>query len=300
MSAISMRRQLARIGESPPVHYPRDFQTSASSLRTALLSTQDPGLAGWRLLFKQQFSNTGWSGEFQGLARGRSSWFFFTKSSVRGLDDQFREIARLDLPDDLRERGYDHIGDGDLHGCRVYAPVERAGFVDPVILVLDTALHQVGTGRLTSGQRHAPWCAVHPWNGLLYSSEDDDVDALYAYDPATFATRGVFHLYDATGRPERLQSVQGGCITARGHLYLTSGSSDDIRCYSMLNGRFMGRRHVDYSKGFPEFEEMEGIAVHDLRRQNRGCVHVAVLDNDWPSTDDLFLHHYEPADPDLL
>lgn len=301
MSALRLSTQLSRIGEAFPISFPSSFQTAPKSLRDALRSMNSPNMENWRFLFKKKYLNTGWSHEFQGLAHDHQDWYFFNKGAVMKFDRNYQKIAEQGIPLPLQQQGYDHIGDGDYHDGLLYAPLEHNNYIDPVILVFDASLNVVRSGKLTTTrQQHAPWCAVHPWNGLVYTSEGDSVSTLYAYDAHTFSFIGHFRLYDANGQAETLNSIQGGCFSQNGRLYLASGNTDDIRCYSMLNGRLMGSMPVSYSKGFPEYEEMEGIAIWDLSGSGQGHLHVAILDNDWPSQDDLYLYHYGVANPEML
>ena len=257
MTAISLREQLAKIGEAIPFAYPGDFQTAPPSLIAALLSMNCPQVENWRFLFKREFANTDWSEEFQGLSHDQQYWYFSRRGGILKFDKQYRKINQVGIPQQFRQQQYNHFGDCDHYQGHIYVPLEHESFIDPAIVVFDSNLTLAWSGKLaTSGQRHAPWCAIHPWNGHVYTSEDDQVSSLYVYERQTLNFLGQFQLYDAHGRIETLSSIQGGCFSSNGHLYLTSGNTHDIRCYNMLNNRLMGRTPVTHAPGFPEYEEI--------------------------------------------
>lgn len=301
MTDMSFRAKLATIGETGvPFNFPNSFQTAPNSLRAALAAMESPRIEDWRYLHKREFANTGWSEEFQGLSHDANYWYFSNKTAVMKFNRQTQKLTQAGIPGELANQGYDHYGDCDFYNGHLYVPLEGlAHNLDPLIVVFNSHLQRVRQGPLRP-QLHAPWCAVHPWDSRLYSCESDNVSVLNAYDLTTFSHIGQFRLYNASGNPEVLQSIQGGCFSSRGRLYLTSHSSEDIRCYSMLNGRFLGRKEVSYASGFPEYEEMEGITIWDLSGEGDGHIHVAILDNDWPSEDDLFLYHFEADAPQLI
>jgi hypothetical protein len=302
MANISLRAKLATIGEiSSSFSFPNSFQTAPNSLRTFIEAMDSPRIENWRYLHKKEFANTGWSEEFQGLSHDSNCWYFSNKSTVIKFNLQMQKLSETGIPHEFASRGYNHYGDCDFYNGNLYIPLEDLSKnLTPLILVFDSNLNLVRFGKL-SPQIDAPWCAVHPWNKQLYSCPDTGViSVLNAYDLATFNLTSQIKIYDPNGNPESLRSIAGGCFSPRGRLYLTSNHSEDIRCYSMLNGKILGRKKISYSKGFSEYEEMEGLTIWDLRTRGDGNIHIAILDNDYPSQDDLFLYHFESDDPQLI
>ena len=160
-----------------------------------------------------------------------------------------------------------------------------------------------------------PWCAINPWNGLLYSSktgepptwdgetftwvDNDPVNEVYCYDPLdnNFGFRGSLTLL---GKP--LHQVSGGCFSKNGHLYLVSDYTEDIHAYSAFNGAFLGSCHVPYDKGGIAQEEMEGITLgHIIHADGVSTdVHVLILDNEGISRDDVYLKNFAVPDPSVI
>jgi hypothetical protein len=81
-------------------------------------------------------------------------------------------------------------------------------------------------------------------------------------------------------------------------LLLASDYTHDIRCYSVLNGKYLGSAGIQVGST----EEVEGICVKKgvTMHGKAAQVHVILLDNDWPSADDVYFKHYAVGKPDDL
>ena len=117
---------------------------------------------------------------------------------------------------------YDHIGDLDFWNGRLYIPIEHKQVLNGLRInasfaVYDPELSFTGEYWITS-QFHAPWCAIDPETGYLYSSEWNDVSTLYIYDLENFELLEILPLNKTLSR------VQGGCFY-KGDLWI---SCDDL------------------------------------------------------------------------
>lgn len=302
LTSASLRQSLSHIGEpsqAGALTIPGGFHSAPGTLRRTMRAMRPPKIEGWMPLFQSTFENLQWTEECQGLTTDGENWFI---SSNNG---DFRGVHKrsLDFGTHLRNvrmlpSAGVHPGDLDFDAARhrIFVPVES----DPRVWVLDSDLDTVEVADLGGGPGLSPqggsmpWCAVNPWNGLLYSSAFDNVDRVHAYDPDdNFKHVGSLRL---GGAP--LFRVQGGCFSKEGRLYLTSDHSEDLRAYSSLNGYFYGRVGVPYTKGGVDQEEMEGVAIaHLLHADASTWVHVVILDNDL-SPDDVFIKHFVVPNPD--
>jgi hypothetical protein len=215
--------------------------------------------------------------------------------------------------------GTDHLGPPDYFENKIYVPVEGA---IARVWTLDTDLNTLGLGSLqgpTIGDKppqgaKMPWCAINPWNGLLYSSkfgeppyweEDpsgsgrwvdwDPVTEVHCYDPADNFT----YKKSLTLAGEPLHKVQGGCFSTNGHLNLSSDYTRDIRGYSAINGSYLGSFAVpsDWSGG----EEMEGVSICPVKCPGKYTpISVLVQDGDWPSDSDIYFKHIAVPWPEFL
>ena len=288
---------------------PGGLHAAPRSLSALMRATRDPQPERWRKTSEQEVSNRGWTEECQGVTHDTRHWFFSSnRNPIVGAPR--RGIHRLSSG--LRERGFfgvdftghEHIGDIDHHDGRIYAAMERP----PGILWVDTAFSRHGRATLKDHRGSVPspqggslpWCAINPWNGWLYSSRFGDADQpaigeVFAYDPDD-----DFRHVATLGLGQGLKRIQGGCFTPNGHLLLTSDHTYDIHCYSVLNGAHRGRVGIQVDTG--DGEEVEGITVRRGVRTDGvdSEVHVVLLDNDFPSGDDVYFKHYSvPRAEDL-
>lgn len=262
-------------------------------------SAKDPQMKGWALVEDQEIDNEEWTEECQGLTKDGNSWL------VTSNNKDFRGVHRLsiDFNTHLAKAAIpagagDHPGDPDfdLASGRLYVPVQPK----PNVWVLDQQLNTILVAPLQGEllPDSMPWCAINPWDRLLYTSSFSNVDRVYGYDPANnFAHVSTLVL----GGPV-LQEVQGGCFSTNGHLYLTSGGSERIHSYNCIDGSPLGSVVVPYSPGGLSGEEMEGIGLGHLIHGNgsHSRVHVVILDNDITNKDDVFLKHFSVPNPSNL
>jgi hypothetical protein len=265
----------------------------------------------------------GWSDELQGVTHDRTTWFFTQEHTVwmfplsHDLSDEVIATDRSYSSTSLGINGDTHLGDCDYYQGRLYIPIERGL---PRVLAAT-----VGSSSLHVGPRdiaplaaqaappsEAPWCAVNPLNGLLYSSYFDIAadQGLLVYKPLhsaigfTLDFVGNFTLHDENGATMSVNRVQGGAFSPRGHLYLVSDEpSGGILAFDMLTGRIVHRIPVDYQPfadillyGTVRKEELEGITIWDLDPGYvpgiSGQLHLIMIDNYGSGDDDLYFKHF--------
>lgn len=265
----------------------------------------------------------GWGDECQGIAHDDANWFISQRfylwkfpfaedlNADRPRPDPAAGILMTRIPRDFSDSHYDHFGDGDVRDGRLYIPLEDSsdGGNFARLLVFDTAdLRFIASGEL-SGERHAPWCAVSPHNGLLYTSGFSFVWTLRAFrhEIASRALRleldHELELRDGYGEPVRFDRVQGGAFSAAtGLFYLVNdegtGDSGGIFVFDGRTGVQLGRIWIDYRRGWGQ--ELEGITVCD--RDDRrapsvgGQVHTVMISNATATTDLWIKHHRVPLE----
>jgi hypothetical protein len=121
------------------------------------------------------------SEEMQGIAQSPSHWYWISRYKIErvpiGSSILSPVDARVSFPSAFSALGYDHFGDGDVFGDRLFVPITRSGLV-PVVLVYDLDLNLIAWGTLPQGG--GGWVAVNPLDGHLYSS--DPYTTLRTYD----------------------------------------------------------------------------------------------------------------------
>lgn len=239
---------------------------------------------------------------------------------------------------------YNHIGDIDYYKGLLFLPIEyKDKRLMPLIIALSTSFELVAYA-LLPGQRakvgregaipvpgvapvrysesfydkSAPWCAVNPHNGLLYTAASGKVTYLNAWDVSEFYSVfshrdqwgkrvNITRLKDqridlrkTNGRPDEVDSIQGVVFSPDDNsLYLARYRSKEylffftrwhnyIYAYNARTGKRIAR-----SKEF-DFEgvgdEIEGITIHPS-----GAIFVAVAINKGidDSSDIFEIHAFE-------
>lgn len=143
--------------------------------------------AGWRETGEEVFRLPQGLLRSQGMATDGNSWFFSWQGGLERTGDDYVErlAVPLDIPPQLAIEGIQHIGDIDLYGGKLFAPLSDASpyrravlaTYDPVTLRflssvdVDPALHSGGIS----------WVAVDP-TGIAYTSQWIDAPKLNRYD----------------------------------------------------------------------------------------------------------------------
>ncbi len=258
----------------------------------------------------------GWSDECQGVTHDEKYWYITQKGTLwkfpvtfnlnEGITRTKREkgIWNVDIPRFLRDEGYNHFSHPDYHNGRLYIPLE--GRQPCKIVVFEPErLNYVAEGNLdTAIQDHAPWCAVNPADGMLYTSNSDNNAGLFVYRHEIKDGRlelrysHLLKLYDEKGNPIKIHSVQGGAFSRKtGLLYISSdrGSDGGIFVFDPKTGIRIGVIRVNYSQS-RYGEELEGLTVWDLDAAAvpgiKGQVHLIMIDNWGTGADDLYFKHF--------
>lgn len=172
---------------------------------------------------------------------------------------------------------YTHLGDPDFHEGVLYVPLEgeRLGG-PPAIGALRPDLTPIGIQPLY-GASHAPWCAVHPETGRLYTS-DFNAHRIQVFRIEVSADHfGLVHerdlplRYDDSSRSNALRgqvpNIQGGAISKSGKLYLaTNHRKTGLVVFDAETGAWLGRLPIAYKPHWSLLvhQEVEGIDLVDL------------------------------------
>ncbi|HKI87980.1 MAG TPA: hypothetical protein VKA38_03065 [Draconibacterium sp.] len=257
----------------------------------------------------------GWSNELQGVSNDGINWYFSQKEVLWKFPvahDLNSKITKSDpskgiLKVKLNMQGYNHFGDLDYHDGKLFVPVE-GGPVARIAIFDANDLSLICFSNINV--RNAPWCAVNPNDGFIYTSVFSEVNFLIAYhyeimnDGNLILTpmRQLF-LYDESGNLMNLDRIQGGAFSKQNNLlYLVCdahNSSNGIYVIDTVSGKKTDKIHVDYdptSFGFTA-EELEGITIWDLDNSTApnvsGQLHLVMIDNVGTGDDDLYFKHYK-------
>jgi hypothetical protein len=301
-SGISYREGLKGIQEPRPGRsvpsYPSGFAAAPNSLRAALSAMDDPHPEKWGQSTYDP-KQEDWTDGCQGVTHDDRFWYFSqTKEPGAGTGAEIGWIHRItpdtfQVEDQIRLTKGDHVGDIDYYGGMIYASIEPQGGGQVQIAVLRTSptLEVVAQLPLIGPQGNScPWCAINPWNGYLWSSEFNATQ-ICMYDPnREFAYVRSMPLYGAD-----IKQAEGGVFTANGHLLMTSNETDDVRCFSVLDGTYLGSGSIEKSHAGPRPQEIQGLTYWPGFRHVTGdltSVHIILVDFNSLSSDQIYFKHY--------
>jgi hypothetical protein len=229
-------------------------------------------------------SDLNWTDGLQGVTHSDHHWYIsqtqrLWKIDVKiALDQDFSATnsESVGFPSELSQ-DYDHMGDIDYYDGFVFAPFEKGGgsTATALIGIFDASnLHFIGWDYVAPEQGiGAPWVAVNPADGLLYSSPFDDVSSLLVYKfninggNLSLTLDHRCHLKRRNGKSLKISGIQGAVFTDNNLLFIVSDkeSTRGIYEFEMPEARmidFMPIPDDDFDFG----QEREGITYWNLRR----------------------------------
>jgi hypothetical protein len=263
--------------------------------------------------------NNGWHTNVQGVTHDDAYWYVtqryrlwkfpVTHDLNASVDGGEPGVSYVDLEDLGLER-YDHFGDLDHYQGRLYVPLEDVSDDEavPAIAVFDSRdLRFRGYWRLSrqGPTKQAPWCAINPIDGLLYTSSfeiNSHRGYLKVYRPRLDSGFSHFPFVEEVrvrgprGGRIVVSRVQGGVFSPKGNLYLVSDTetTGGILGFDGTTWWRIVHTPIAYDRGTGE--ELEGITIWNLdggpAPKIRGQVHVLMVDEDKLSSDDLYFKHF--------
>jgi hypothetical protein len=270
----SLLQALSNIGEpNPHVRVASDFSSVPGKNLKEMEATMriTPHPHQW-VQTSESFHDEDWCEETQGVTFGGGFFYFACNTSDKPnrIHDQviYRYLGQGDdeVEPVLEFNGEygSHLGAVDFFGGKLFCAMEGpVGVLVVEVASGNAARSPLGALRAMDGsikhdtqgvevyQATMSWCAVNPWNNLLYSSENGDdtpTTIVHAYNPEkNFAHEPLADIrLSHAGR-----HIQGGCFSANGHLLLATDERDPndsnfklIRTYSVFNGFYFGAARV--------------------------------------------------------
>jgi hypothetical protein len=206
----------------------------------------------------------------QGLASdGRSLTFSWQFGLMRTTTDPAETpLARntLAIPPAIAAQGGNHIGDIDIAGGKVYAPIEDGAkrpdgtrYQHPFIALYDAkTLNYTGEAHELPQALHTegvPWIAVDAARGVFYTAEWNDTKIINVFDLRTFALRKTITLSQTLGR------IQGAKVHD-GMLYAFADLKDVPRPVYKIDPD-TGHVLTVATIALPAGSESEGLAFYD-------------------------------------
>jgi hypothetical protein len=204
----------------------------------------------------------------QGLARVEGGWIYSFNDGLFRTDDRDVQIAALQpaIPQEWKARGYNHIGDIDVVGDVLYAPLEQPDYEkgrQAVLLYSASALAYLRGFEVD--QHENSFLTVDPENGIAYSLDRFGGDALLRYDVA----RGWKPL-EPLRMSKFVAKVQGADL-AEGAIWLVSDDeTKGLHRVDLSTGHVADLGSIGYLDG-----EAEGI---DASREGLRLLRVLSID----------------------
>ncbi|MBE9569243.1 MAG: hypothetical protein IMF11_01335 [Proteobacteria bacterium] len=320
----SLRNSLAKVGIKPPFSVPSGFQTHPKRLKEMIriMNLPEPDINALQHRKVCDFAEN----DAQGLTYAYGNiWFLSStenifKYSIEGTDlynpDKVCRLKKKSLSDLNRETDLDkqfcHCSDIDYFDGLTFVIVRYGGDDPPyLLLALSENLEVVGYSWL-SPETGDSWCAISPWNGLLYTPSDQNAHLLIPYDVSEFykvlpyphkwgkrvninlKEKGFILRKEDGSLDDEVNSHQGIAFSQNGRLYITRYNGNGpwynyIHIYNALTGVRLG---VSEEYDFPDFwDEIEGISIHPT-----GIIYIAVAINQNIFTDRFQIYGFKYPD----
>jgi len=209
------------------------------------------------------------SGAFrQGLARVEDGWVFSTNFALYRTGDDLTELAKNEaaIPDDWLAKGYNHIGDIDIVGNVIYAPVEQPDMERgrQAMFRFDATTLQFIDG-VEVAQHHNSFVSVDPDTMVAYSTDYFDDDELIRYD-----INDGWKPMAPIAMSSTIGHIQGGDLANGAFWIATDDDNDGLYRVDPSTGDTVSIGSIGHVDG-----EGEGI---DATETANGLLHVISID----------------------
>ena len=198
----------------------------------------------------------------QGVARVAGGWIFSFNDGLFRTDDALHQMAKLQpaIPAEWRARGFDHIGDIDVEGGVVYAPLEQPNYDlgHQAMLMYDSTTLGYKAG-VDVAQRHASFVSVDPVTGIAYSMNRFGGSALLRYD-----VRHGWRRLAPLRMSRFVDRVQGADIHAGAAWLSTDDATDNLYRVDLRTGQVQALGSIGHADGEGEGIDATPVAGTDL------------------------------------
>jgi hypothetical protein len=218
----------------------------------------------------------------QGIARVKGGWIVTARFLIARVDEKFEVIKenRRPIPSELAAQGYNHVGDIDVVGKFIYAPLEQADYTRGEQV---TARYRVKTLELVDyvvvPQNENSFVTVDPKTMIAYSFDNFGGQELLRYD-----VRNDWAPLEPIAMSVFIDKAQG-CDVSGGYAWIsTSNPTNELYRVDLETGQV-----DDLGSGGHVPGEGEGI---DATKLKSGRFHSMVID---PNIAPVWLGHFSVA-----
>jgi hypothetical protein len=204
----------------------------------------------------------------QGIARVRDGWVLSGTGTLSRVDEQLQETLSIAdaIPADLRAKGFDHVGDVDVVGKVVYAPLEQPDYAKrrQMMARYDAETLELRDARPVR-QGHASFVTVDPRTRIAYSTDQFSDDRVLRYD-----TRRGWKRLPPLRLDRRVERIQGGDVLGDALWLSTDDETNGVYRVDLADGHVTPLGNAGHVDG-----EGEGI---DATVLPSGRLHVVTVD----------------------
>ena len=198
----------------------------------------------------------------QGVARVAGGWIFSFNDGLFRTDDGLHPTGKLQpaIPREWRARGFDHIGDIDVEGGVVYAPLEQPNYAlaHQAMLMYDARTLAYKAG-VDVAQREASFVTVNAATGIAYSMNRFGGSSLLRYD-----VRHGWHRLAPLRMSHFVDRVQGADIRAGAAWLSTDDATDNVYRVDLRTGKVQALGSIGHVDGEGEGIDATPVAGTDL------------------------------------
>jgi hypothetical protein len=206
----------------------------------------------------------------QGVARVDHGWILSGTSVIARVDEHFREEAQVvrPIPDELAAKGFNHVGDIDVFGKYIYAPLEQPNYdLAQQAMARYDAKTLAFVDAVMVPQHEASFVTVDPKTKTAYTMDHFDGDSLLRY---RLGKHNTWKPLKPLKLDRTIQRVQGADV-ADGAIWLST--DDDGNGLYRVDAR---SGHVD-AIGTAGHVDGEGEGI-DATKLPSGLLHVLTVD----------------------
>ena len=198
----------------------------------------------------------------QGVARVAGGWIFSFNDGLFRTDDGLHQTVKLQpaIPTEWRARGFDHIGDIDVEGGVVYAPLEQPNYAlgHQAVLMYDATTLAYKAG-VDVAQRQASFVTLDSVTGTAYSMNRFGGSALLRYD-----VRHGWRRLAPLRMSRFVDRVQGADIHAGAAWLSTDDATDNLYRVDLRTGKVEALGSIGHADGEGEGIDATPVAGTDL------------------------------------
>jgi hypothetical protein len=204
----------------------------------------------------------------QGVARVDDGWIFSLNDGLFRTDNTLVQTVKLTpaIPAEWAAKGYNHIGDIDVVGDTLYAPLEQPNYElgTQAMLLYDATTLTYKSG-LEVAQHEDSFVTVDPDTGIAYSMDRFGGQTLLRYD-----TKHDWKLLDPLPMSSNVDKVQGADVVDGAVWLSTDDATDGVYRVDLKSGDVQSLGSIGHVDG-----EGEGIDATPLPS---GDLHVLSID----------------------